>query len=70
MPGRNSSSKLNPDVIDSDKNLKVRGASALRIFLFSLDLYAQVKYKASVRRGNAPEALKPENEKVQDNDEI
>ena len=39
-------------------------------FDFLLDLCAQVAYTAPVRRGKAPEALKPKNEKVQDNDEI
>lgn len=34
------------------------------------DLYTQVAYIAPVRRGKAPAAIKPENEKVLDNDEI
>ena len=71
MPGRNSSSKWNRSVIDPGKSQKVRGVLPKRTFLiFLFDLYTQVSYKAPVRRGKAPAAIKPKNEKVQDNDEI
>ena len=50
---------------------KVRRDSSLLTFLiFLFDSYTQVADIAPVRRGKAPEALKPKNEKVQDNGKI
>ena len=52
------------------KAIKFAAFNPREFFYFLFDLCTRVKYKAPVSRGKAPVALKPENEKVQDNDEI